>query len=498
MHWAGAALSACVALSGCGTTTSPGLSPVAPWNAQTRGLGPELPAGDSAYVQSDRPDGRNYGCSFIEFDGKGDFINPEQYGSAEKRLRELKARSRVLLVIYCHGWNNNAQSADVLKFMSFLRRLSAATMVRTSGMRVEGVYLAWRGSQYRPVIGKADQQADPALAEDFHHQNLVDAKWQLSDPEGWLLTVPKYTSYWSIKDRAELQVCRVPLARSVFGLAFAVKAPADGSRNRVFVLGHSFGALALEQTLGEASVGLLSSEWNWNHRESRWPIDLMVFLNSAAPSLYAKQLNDFLWTDHRLTARPRIISLTSTGDWATGALHPIGNFGNRFATDLQHKYYVPDKSGIRMVTAGDYYALTPGHNSYLINHVVQKDERVPLPPDLAESGVSEPISDDRIFSDNMKPVPGGVSPDVFFARSSLDHQIHAWELKDQSNDAKNPEGVHTTNYWIGTVPKDIIKDHNDIWSPASMEMLAGIYRIAERLSTLPPPRRQGPVMPLVQ
>src|SRR5579864_2361181 len=155
----------------------------ASWNTPMRVVeertGNQVPPGDSAYLESHRAAGPNYGCSFIEFDGKGGFLSFNQFSTAERRLKERKAKSSVLLVIYCHGWNNNSQSADVLRFMSFLRRLSDSAYIQNKNLRVEGVYLGWRGSQYMPVLAKSDIDADPKLAADFEGGPLTDSKWQL-------------------------------------------------------------------------------------------------------------------------------------------------------------------------------------------------------------------------------------------------------------------------------------------------------------------------------
>jgi hypothetical protein len=86
---------------------------------KTRQVANSLMPGNSAYIESHRADGHNYGCSFIEFDGKGSFLGVDQFENSLKVLDTRKARSDVLLVIYCHGWMNNAQSGDVLHFVSF-------------------------------------------------------------------------------------------------------------------------------------------------------------------------------------------------------------------------------------------------------------------------------------------------------------------------------------------------------------------------------------------
>ena len=90
-----------------------------PWNIKTRQVSKSSTLGNSAYIESHRADGHNYGCSFIEFDGKGSFLGDDQFENSLKVLDTRKARSNVLLVIYCHGWMNNAQSGDVLHLLVF-------------------------------------------------------------------------------------------------------------------------------------------------------------------------------------------------------------------------------------------------------------------------------------------------------------------------------------------------------------------------------------------
>jgi len=111
--------------------------------------------GDSAYIESHRDDGHNYGCSFIEFDGKGGFLGYDQFENALKVLDTRKAQSDVLLVIYCHGWMNNAQSGDVLHASTRAAntRYAGRLGVRPSSTsphrqdRRGGNFLTWRTDQ---------------------------------------------------------------------------------------------------------------------------------------------------------------------------------------------------------------------------------------------------------------------------------------------------------------------------------------------------------------
>ena len=39
--------------------------------------------------------------------------------------------------------------------------------------------------------------------------------------------------------------------------------------------------------------------------------------------------------------------------------------------------------------------------------------------------------------------------------------------------------MQKSNYWIVSCGKELIRDHNDIWSQTAMEMYAGLYRAVE-------------------
>src|SRR5260370_35552164 len=198
-----------------------------PWNTKTRQVSREqpFPAGDSAYIESHRAGGNNYGCSFIEFDGKGSFLGEGQFENALEVLDARKARSDVLLVICCHGWMNNAQSGDVLHFVIFPRRLTDSSSIPLQNLRVEGVYLGWRGAQYLPVINRTND-IDPQLHADFGAE-LTDPKWNNSKVIDTIISPARYLSYCSINDRAQLHVSRSPLPPPAFHLPFKLKRPTE-------------------------------------------------------------------------------------------------------------------------------------------------------------------------------------------------------------------------------------------------------------------------------
>jgi hypothetical protein len=65
-------------------------------------------------------DGR-YKLAFIEFNDQGSELDPSQRAAALDLIRKAP---RPILLIYVHGWQNNANSGDVCHFEHFLDELS--------------------------------------------------------------------------------------------------------------------------------------------------------------------------------------------------------------------------------------------------------------------------------------------------------------------------------------------------------------------------------------
>jgi hypothetical protein len=182
---------------------------------------------------------------------------------------------------------------------------------------------------------------------------------------------------------------------------------------------------------------------------------------------------------------PVIVSLTSTADCATGLMHPLGNCLAPFSPSLQRRYTtgifcekLPDHSwpthrGIRQ---SEFYTTTPGHNRFLINHWVVKGD-APLPEDS---------SSDAVFRTNLSLAVS--DPDLFYTSKSS-YPAAAWRLVSQNPATAVtldglPLAMQKSNYWIVSCGKELIQNHNDIWSQTAMEMYAGLYRAVQS-------RRQG-------
>jgi hypothetical protein len=454
--------------------------------------GVALAKAQSWFIEGKTPNGIPISCSFVEFDERGDFLDFGQHLDCQSRLRDLADSGRLMLVIYCHGWKNSSQSGDVADFNAFLVKLAASEEIQRRGLRVHGVYLGWRGNAFRPYVDKGRKNesyhetlaafGEPIVAADYHRRFY------------WTGFIPETFSYWNRKKAAEDKVSGLPMARAIFTYAATAKDYGKKMTNRVFVMGHSFGALMLEQSLGQAMTGALTMEW-WDTEKKGetpakpgLPFDLVLFVNSAAPAIYAKEMRDFLKAQRSGLAIahspeqdvPVIVSVTSTADSATGLVHPIGNWFAPFAPSLQRRYTIgifgdkqtnglyPTHKGIRQ---SEFYTRTPGHQRYLINHWIVKEDVSLLPKDT---------SADAIFTANLST---NKQPDVFFT-SKARHPASVWRLttKPQGKPVKLGDltpSMPDSNYWIVSCGEELIGGHNDVWSTTTMEMYAAIFRAVE-------------------
>jgi hypothetical protein len=452
-------------------------------------------AADARYIETNpMAGGKPYSCSFVEFDGRGDYIDFTQHQAAWGKVKELAEKNRLLLVQYCHGWKNNSQSGDVVEFNAFLRLLANSPDIQKQGFRVHGVYLSWRGNVFKPAVDLGSKDAQ-AVRADFGGEDIVNPRHHRKVPP--LAWVGEQLSYWGRKKAAEADVAGAPLARTVFACANVAKKRDE--RNLVFVIGHSMGALLLEKSVGQAIVGQLAAENPWFDEQAvskvnPTPFDLMMFVNSAAPSTHSKQLSDVLWGHQRALKKmkpappphadaPLIMSVTSEADSATGKIHPLGNLLAGFSPSLQrwHKE-VLQKEGEKKAAIHQsyYYRRTPGHNPLLVDHWVV--------PEIAPSREVPCATCEEVLRDNLR-LDAELGDAALFFTTPKDTQsgTKAWRVSDKvpvhaKKDWERVKGLlpvdRQSNYWTIRCPQELIGGHNDIWSAQAMEMYAALYRLA--------------------
>src|SRR5262249_42803264 len=289
-------------------------------------------------------------------------------------LEVIHKAQRPLLFVYIHGWQNNAVSGDVCRFEHFLDTVSSFPEFTGRKIDVIGVYIAWRGRDLT-----------------FPGLNLL--------------------TFWSRKSAgrgiAEANSCLATIEE----LAVAAREPGKEYHHTV-LLGHSFGALVLGNTISHSILGA-----NGEGGRSSCAWDMAVAFNSAAGSINARQLMselDYLYKyDPQRRAyvsrsnlgeetsavpenRPAMIFLQSENDSATNTMFPIGTGLVNLINLRYHwqKVPVPGHHGEK-VSEGEFYTHTPGNSKYLVNYQV-----VPVGEASAPAGLR--ATENRAFEANVR------------------------------------------------------------------------------------------------
>ena len=402
---------------------------------------------------SDAGDGRQYHLSFVEFDEKGDFWDRRQLGRAGQAIGKHRSQP-ILLVIFIHGWHHNANDrtppGDVETFRCLLSQLAVSGTMEN--VRVHGVYLGWRG---RLLQGYAD-----------------------------------YLTFWGRKGAAA-RVAGTPVTETIFELIRqARKYHAAGSR--CVLVGHSLGALVLEKAMAQAMTGaILSQDTRSAEKTFNAPADLVLLVNSAAESLYAKQMRDMF---ERIEPRgdvdphhPLMISITSESDTATGFWFRVGTFfPNLFAHRPYHWGRRYDQASDE-VDQNEYLTTAPGHNQRLFSHRIDPIAPPPGAPSpalmvaRAKPTSACPLEENAAFEQNLQHPRSDLA---FATQASPDAtQFDWWQLVE---DGRDP----TTPYWIMHVPDKIIHGHGPIFTPAGRALMAALFRTANPVGAAAPRQLQ--------
>jgi len=391
------------------------------------------------YTEShDAGTGRAYDISFVEFDDKGDFWDRRQLGKTARHI--MGSPDPVLLVIFIHGWHHNAADrkpggknpGDVETFRCLLSQL--ANSESTRHMRVHGVYLGWRG---RLVQGPLD-----------------------------------YFTFLGRK-AAATRIAGTPVTETIFELIRQARRNSP-SQAKTVVIGHSFGALVLEKAMAQAVAGsILSHDAATPGKSFNAPADLILFVNSAAESIYAKEMSDMFdrigHRSHVNARKPLLVSITSETDSGTKRWFPFGTFlPNLFA----HRPYRWDKRFNDLSAGTDqnkYLTTTPGHLKTLFTHEIvplgELPSRKAARPDLRDPSTC--IEDNGAFEKNLSH-PRGLT--FAISNSEAPEQLEWWRFQALPGRKQRP-------YWVMHVPKALIHGHTPIFTAEGRALMAAIFRI---------------------
>jgi hypothetical protein len=245
----------------------------------------------------------------VEFDDMGELWDRRQLASVEQDIRRAAVGNPdgVLLVTYVHGWEHNADPADAQGNLERFKQtlLGLGHAYRSPGRKrdVVGVYLGWRGRQWKYKPGNSPLAAvrDTVTKLDFFHAKAAGKRVGGPAATHTLLTI--------------------------------AKAARTSPASKVVVVGHSFGGLMVEQALVPViAAGITEPTYTP-------PADLILLVNQAENAINASKLITALkHSQSRVTpigsskgGLPLLVSVASQTDTAVRRVFPLGSRLGRYA-----------------------------------------------------------------------------------------------------------------------------------------------------------------------
>lgn len=384
---------------------------------------------------------------FVEFDDMGELWEPCGSLSAGTECQLSRVLSLIraekqsqcpdasncpheaVVIVFVHGWKNNAskyneEHKNLYAFRTLLRGLAAreralANAVNRPARPYVGIYMAWRGQ---------------ILAGDL------------------------LATFWNRRNAAG-RIAGPAFSEAVYRILEAGKE--DSPRTRVIVVGHSFGARVLENSISDTFVSLVVPNPNLGNPTQVTnivsPADLVVYVNSANDSFHAKQMIELLKRSGVSVGRtpgapagPLFLSVTSEGDLATKVAFPLGQ-GLSAVTKSFRDY--DDSSATRQLPSqATFFTHTAAHIPYLLSHEVVS--------------ISSRREECRSAGNVVQFFTGG--------------RCYALRAKDgRWNDSP---------YWITTVPSAIIPNHSQIFTDPFVQMLTEVIAHYEVVDSTEPTR----------
>ncbi len=390
-----------------------------------------------------------YSLAFVEFDDLGEMFtrrseickdrqgNQHDYTELGQTLTEIARLnagaegSDPVFVLFIHGWKNNASpsSGNVWGFRSALQSLAQDFQGKRAIM---GIYIGWRGAATNvPVV--------------------------------------KEFSFWNRKDAAT----RIPGAHLTEAIRRITMEAKSNHKAKLVVVGHSFGGLVMERTLTQAMVEMiLENKDDLSQVGSRMP-DLTVLLNEAGAATESKEFLNFLhreqikYADANGHNYPLFLSLTSTGDWATHIIFPVGQFLGKKSLNTR-KYDGGDEFG--ETDQNNYFLHTTANSARLTNYTVTA------------------VNSDSFKCDHLYEV---TLPNVASGKIELPKEkIRNAEHSDKTYYVcKDPQSKQDTPYWAMQIPTEFVPDHATVFKPELRALLKAF--MAPHLG-LPPSRAVSP------
>jgi hypothetical protein len=238
----------------------------------------------------------SHSVDYIEIDEQGMIHNREAMEAALRHAAQPPAAPSTYryVVLFIHGWHHNA-AADDQNVQAFHSALGAIKSWRPMA-DVRGVYIGWRGASLP-------------------------------------LPVLRYLTFWDRKNTSD-EVGRGGLLEFLLRMERAAK-PGLNSANRLVLVGHSFGASVVFNSLAHVYMRRFVDGLYSTAAADRFMGygDLTVLINPAIEAMRYMPLHSAIEyyasrteepkLSFELERKPRLIILSSEGDWATRYTFPI-------------------------------------------------------------------------------------------------------------------------------------------------------------------------------
>ncbi|GAA5124962.1 hypothetical protein JIN84_13410 [Luteolibacter yonseiensis] len=395
--------------------------------------------------------GRPVSLGYVEFDDQGEMwrMNNQDGGTTQlimllKDLKEKSASGPLKVVVFIHGWNNNASPGNETEgnLASFKKMLTE--LDRSSGTPIYGVYVAWRGTSW---------------------------------------PYPTGIDLWD-RDAAAKRIGGPTMLTALRSISATARRNANGS---VVMVGHSFGGKILTQVTSQHLAGEIGRALGEDGTEITPLADTVVVINSATNSQEMRQVNELMQT-HKITYRrgglnvPLFVTIASESDFPVRSLLPIYL---RFNRDV---LAFPDRSGhVANRKENDALYRAMGHNADLLNFEFTGSPRsYPRIPWTGDEPLKEIVS--KNFRNGARATNDGL--DLWLQTSTDQASGKAFRLVPKHI---SPDGYQSP-HWGFTVPDFAVSDHSGLWQPnfvALVSALDGMARPSVRAQvTTPKPKLQ--------
>ena len=408
-------------------------------------------------IQERPQDLQAYTLGIVEFDDQGKMLKPHQAESIINQIRERGEYHQVSIIVYVHGWYNNAEPGnnDVRKFRGILEALSYTENLRGQAHPEEkrdviGVYAAWPGRPEVSIIPGLGTLSFPTRKE---------AAERVAQGEIRTLLALINSTYAEIKKK-------------------------PNANPRLVIVGHSFGGLIVYAALQQYFINTVIQD---DIVKSYG--DLVLLINPAFEGVRYDSLNEAVNLRHRMRKKegkppfakeqnPVLVTVASESDDAVRYFFPIG----RFLTTIPEQVRSQSSEQYEQILQGVGYI--DGLQTHALTYKESPDNRhyAQTPEEKTKEELYECQQRD-VFARDYQP-NGELQPK--WQRNYSQGAV----LEHLERDPTDPNWKAPNNpIWMVSVADDVISGHSGIWET---EAWLGFLRQLYTDIVSPPPGASKP------